>query len=229
MKNLNPHSLALPLSNNPVATGRPLLLDGVFFMDTARKECYWCHRQFEAVDPKMKYCSDVCKTFSIKKRDKLRRQKNQQPIRIVICPICQTQFSTRTILKKYCSKKCAKIKSKEFFDSRKSLTTFKIFERDKFTCVYCGRSSMNDGVVLNVDHIYPINNGGLSDLYNLVTSCERCNKLKKDLLINEDIILLLWERNKLLNNKFTKKTYKELQDYFTKSLCYKPIYRPKNL
>ncbi len=51
---------------------------------------------------------------------------------------------------------------------------WRVFERDQFTCFYCG-SRGGDGVVLQVDHKISKANGGGDELENLVTACERCN------------------------------------------------------
>jgi hypothetical protein len=53
---------------------------------------------------------------------------------------------------------------------------FEIFKRDKFTCQYCGAHPPE--VVLVVDHVDPVANGGSSDIDNLVTACETCNQGK---------------------------------------------------
>ena len=50
---------------------------------------------------------------------------------------------------------------------------FSVFERDGFTCQYCGR--MPPEVVLHVDHIIPVYEGGTNDRENLITSCDSCN------------------------------------------------------
>ena len=50
---------------------------------------------------------------------------------------------------------------------------FEVFKRDSFTCQYCGR--MAPDVVLHIDHINPIKNGGDNDILNLTTSCVDCN------------------------------------------------------
>lgn len=52
-------------------------------------------------------------------------------------------------------------------------TRFDVFKRDKFTCQYCGAHPPS--VVLHVDHIHPVAEGGTNDEDNLVTSCDRCN------------------------------------------------------
>ena len=53
---------------------------------------------------------------------------------------------------------------------------FEVFKRDNFTCQYCGRSAPD--VILEVDHINPIANGGDNDITNLITSCKDCNRGK---------------------------------------------------
>lgn len=50
---------------------------------------------------------------------------------------------------------------------------FTIFSRDNYTCRYCGRQS--DAVVLHVDHVQPVCDGGTNDPENLITSCADCN------------------------------------------------------
>lgn len=53
---------------------------------------------------------------------------------------------------------------------------FEVFKRDGFTCQYCGR--MAPDVILEVDHINPVANGGDNDIINLITSCRDCNRGK---------------------------------------------------
>ena len=53
---------------------------------------------------------------------------------------------------------------------------FGIFKRDEFQCQYCGRTPPQ--VVLEVDHIHPIAEGGDDNEINLITSCFDCNRGK---------------------------------------------------
>ena len=53
---------------------------------------------------------------------------------------------------------------------------FEVFKRDFFTCQYCGEQPPS--VVLVVDHIVPVVNGGPSTIENLITACEPCNQGK---------------------------------------------------
>lgn len=57
---------------------------------------------------------------------------------------------------------------------------YKVLKNDDFTCRYCGRSSVKDGVKLHIDHIKPIAKGGLTVFENLQTLCEDCNLGKSD-------------------------------------------------
>ena len=71
-------------------------------------------------------------------------------------------------------------------EKRKSLskkTRFEIFKRDSFTCQYCGKSAPD--VILVIDHILPVSKGGVSDLLNLLTSCDSCNAGKGARLISD--------------------------------------------
>jgi hypothetical protein len=52
-------------------------------------------------------------------------------------------------------------------------TRFEVFKRDAFTCQYCGAHPPQ--VILHVDHIVAVANGGRDDMDNLVTSCQPCN------------------------------------------------------
>lgn len=51
-----------------------------------------------------------------------------------------------------------------------------VYERDNFTCHYCGLHANEDE--LQIDHIIPVSRGGTNDFSNLVTSCSKCNKKK---------------------------------------------------
>jgi hypothetical protein len=53
---------------------------------------------------------------------------------------------------------------------------FEVFKRDSFTCQYCGRSAPD--VILEIDHIKPVSEGGNNGILNLITSCIECNRGK---------------------------------------------------
>lgn len=95
-------------------------------------------------------------------------------------------------------------------------TRFEVFKRDSFTCRYCGRKSPE--VVLEIDHITAIANGGTDDTVNLTTSCWSCNRGKSHiplerLIVGEDpvekaILILEQERQLAEYNKVLAKKRK---------------------
>lgn len=64
---------------------------------------------------------------------------------------------------------------------------FEVFKRDSFRCQYCGRSAPD--VILEVDHIVPVAEGGKNDVMNLITSCRDCNRGKGKHLLTENEVL----------------------------------------
>lgn len=137
-------------------------------------------------------------------------------IRHLVCPSCSNKFIAFNDKKRFCSDICKKSyhnKSKEIDISKEV-----IFRRDGYKCIYCGLSSIEDGVKLHLEHVYPISEGGKEDLFNLATACERCNIKKNALILSEDLILRIWERNQKLNEKFIPKEYEELTEIFKKDV-----------
>jgi hypothetical protein len=58
---------------------------------------------------------------------------------------------------------------------------FDIFQRDNYTCQYCGRTPPE--AILVIDHLTPVAENGTDDFDNLITSCKDCNDGKSDKLI----------------------------------------------
>lgn len=68
-------------------------------------------------------------------------------------------------------------------DSRVLITgsrRFRIFDRDDYKCLMCGRRPEPDGVTLHIDHIKPRSKGGTDDDDNLQTLCSDCNIAKSN-------------------------------------------------
>lgn len=53
-----------------------------------------------------------------------------------------------------------------------------VFKRDSFCCQYCGRSAPD--VILEVDHLKPIPEGGKNEMRNLITTCRECIRGKEN-------------------------------------------------
>lgn len=64
---------------------------------------------------------------------------------------------------------------------------FEVFKRDSFKCQYCGKGAPD--VVLHVDHIKPVAEGGTNDMTNLITACFDCNMGKKHRLLDDNTVL----------------------------------------
>lgn len=69
-----------------------------------------------------------------------------------------------------------------------------IFERDNFTCAYCGHQY--DKKNLNIDHIIPRDYGGKSTWENTITSCYNCNSKKRNRTPEEAHMPLLFKPTK---------------------------------
>lgn len=63
---------------------------------------------------------------------------------------------------------------------------FEIFKRDSFTCQYCG--AQPPAVVLEVDHIHPVAEGGDNAQDNLITACDKCNRGKGKRPLGDKIV-----------------------------------------
>jgi 5-methylcytosine-specific restriction endonuclease McrA len=68
-------------------------------------------------------------------------------------------------------------------------TRHNIFERDKTTCQYCGKTF--DKRDLNLDHVIPRDRGGVTTWENIVCSCIPCNTRKGNRLPHEAGMKLL--------------------------------------
>lgn len=119
---------------------------------------------------------------------------------------------------------------------------FEVFKRDRFTCQYCGKKTPE--VVLEVDHIVSVNDGGQDDLTNLVTSCFDCNRGKGKISLDEiptqeedlhEKTILLLERERQIKeyNEVLKqireredRDLKELASFWYKN-CYQSTYAYK--
>ncbi len=58
--------------------------------------------------------------------------------------------------------------------SERKLTRFEVFERDQYTCQYCGKETRH----LTLDHVIPRYRGGQHTWENVVSACVACNRRK---------------------------------------------------
>ena len=174
-----------------------------------------------------KYCGEVArdkhqKPFcSIGCRQKMERDFPEQfdSIHNISCKECGQNFLSKMPHAKYCSDKCRQIANNR--NITKIPSDFLVFERDNFRCVYCGKSSIEDGVKLAVEHIFPVKRGGQADLVNLVTACTSCNGQKSSIIMSDDNILRLWNEVARRSESSPVGHYEELLEKFEKSTEYR--------
>ena len=85
--------------------------------------------------------------------------------------VCGNEFERYSTNQIYCSPTCRQKQTND---------RFLVFQRDKFRCFYCGRSSFEHNVELRVDHLRPITQSGQNKAGNVVTACVECNLKKYD-------------------------------------------------
>jgi 5-methylcytosine-specific restriction endonuclease McrA len=94
------------------------------------------------------------------------------------CDNCGIEFMQKVSRQRYCSNQC------RIDDQIKG--TFVIYERDGFKCTYCGRTPYEHGIVLVLDHIVPVIEGGTDRANNLIASCSDCNLTKSCNKLSEE-------------------------------------------
>jgi 5-methylcytosine-specific restriction endonuclease McrA len=63
---------------------------------------------------------------------------------------------------------------------RHEVTRRGVFQRDQYSCQYCGVKFSPASNKLTMDHVIPVSRGGRKAWENLVTSCCSCNHRKAD-------------------------------------------------
>lgn len=90
---------------------------------------------------------------------------------------------------------------------------FDVFKRDSFACAYCGRTPPL--VLLEVDHVHPVADGGEDEIENLVTACEECNRGKGAVLLGEKRLSKI-KRSSIIEMRERAKQAKAYYDMLTK-------------
>ncbi len=162
------------------------------------KHCVVCNKEYEESCSWQKYCSRECKNVVAKKMSnknyeyKLGTEWNKVKR---VCKPCSKEFLPNSWNQKYCTPACGyKFQSFDYIQKNisslpdtKSYKWLKarvmVFDRDNYTCLYCGRCPKLHGVVLHVEHKIPKNEGGSFELDNLTTACADCNLGKSDMLL----------------------------------------------
>lgn len=149
--------------------------------------CRLCGAEFTGIQKA--FCNKEC-------LNKYRRElRKHRPLVKDVCKRCGKTYDKKNEGHKYCSKECQQL---AFAEKNEPLTRsrFWIFERNDFKCIYCGKSSIEDGAKLIVEHIFPRCAGGQNTFYNVATACDQCNTEKFGHIMRKELILRIWKRNK---------------------------------
>lgn len=173
--------------------------------------CKTCLKPMKAVRTFRLFCNTKCRDINLGRYiepDKLEK----------MCQYCFGTFFTTRKNQIYCSTECLKSSTKNKIQEKES--EFNIFKRDKFRCIYCGKSSIEDGVKLHIEHISPLVLGGLTEINNLITSCQGCNNSKHANPLPNDIkvriLNIVIERNKHLPIQYYSTIEKQINELQTR-------------
>lgn len=159
-----------------------------------KRVCKECSDVFHTKQSKQIYCSKGCRArFRYRRKRKLAIKKRTVEKQ---CPECGSPFKTASKLKKYCSKSCANKANNRGKETRRRAAKYAvqaegyspldIILRDGEKCYICGtktpaylRGTFEDNAP-EIDHIWPVAQGGPSVQQNLACSCRKCNQAKSD-------------------------------------------------
>ena len=172
-------------------------------MEYEVKICRNCDKSFKPHTNNQVFCNTKCQKnwWSNEYHPTSSNQKGK-------CVVCEKVFAKKTHENIICSTQC-RVQQNQWKRSiphtsnRKNTyykLRFKVLTRDNFTCQYCGKTPQ-DGVKLQVDHIYPKSKGGKWTLNNLITSCAICNNGKSDVILSERLRRKLIERTEKQNKE----------------------------
>lgn len=171
------------------------------------KSCTICGTEFKTNYSTRKFCSMKCKGENNRRKTIKYRPLMEKKV-VVKCKSCKKKFTRRRINHKYCCKICRE--KGIFSDSIDSNSgkykfykmRFKVMRRDNFTCQYCGKNFIDDGIKINIDHIRPKKHDGKLSMNNLIVACEECNKGKRDILLEKHQEIKFKEHRQLYKDSF---------------------------
>jgi 5-methylcytosine-specific restriction endonuclease McrA len=137
-------------------------------------QCPYCETLFKQQQVHQRFCSQSC-TRSYH-RDKQRKNNLSR----VACDECGAEFMQRNKVQRFCTRECGA--------ANLAKSAFLIFERDSFSCFWCGKSSFEDRAELHLEHVFPLVAGGSDRAENLVTSCRECNLGKGSRILSKPLI-----------------------------------------
>lgn len=141
----------------------------------------------------LRRCYACKKTFLLNKENFSKNNKKGEGGYAYICKSCQKkrakiywakkQWSDSQIAKRKITNKRWYERNRNERKIRRLRLRFQIFQRDNFTCQYCGRKPPE--AILEIDHRFPRSKGGKNNIKNYITSCRECNLGKGDIILKE--------------------------------------------
>ena len=101
-----------------------------------------------------------------------------------------------------------------------------IYYRENKKCFYCKKDLLYKQI--SIDHFYPLSLGGTHDVFNIVSSCKKCNKIKENNLPENALDTLVNLFKKAVNDDFITGTNLDISNRELKELLLK-VYRVKNI
>ena len=150
------------------------------------KRCQLCGKEFQAKTNK-KYCGhrndkNSCsyKVYRKQSNERNKQWKKRNPEKVKKRRRKYYQEHPEKIRK---AEKRWRGKNRDILKERRLKLRFQIFQKDNFTCHYCGRKPPE--CVLEIDHRFPKSKGGKDNINNYITSCRECNIGKRDIILKE--------------------------------------------
>lgn len=147
-------------------------------------ECLWCQSTFPKAQHNQKYCSKECGFL-------FRKANGSEPLDLRKCPNCEIEFDPGFPHQVYCGERCKR-------ESRRTISYYTIFGRDRFNCIYCGRSPLRSmDIELVLVHVRPWRSSKDSTASNVATCCATCKSERQKNPIDDcdEVIAVIAERN----------------------------------
>ena len=176
--------------------------------------CEQCGRSWTSKTPNVRWCSRECERASHFSTELLpRRPPPWWTRRISIparpprrwyagqCRRCSTWFVSEQPANSYCSRRCSRADSKDRHRARKKdafvapVYRQKVFERDHWVCQLCRRKVNRNATAPHprapvIDHVIPLNRGGMHEPANVQCAHFICNSIKSDRGGDEQLALI---------------------------------------
>lgn len=170
-----------------------------------RLACEVCRQPMTAITKTQRLCSEPCRAEDARRRSQVVAARQKEVAGKVVareCQECGGKFMTvyGTSRRTFCSDRCGRRFARRLRRRRLRAgvagrySPLMIFERDRWRCQLCG-GKVDRGVSVPhpespvIDHILPLARGGRDEVRNVHCAHFRCNSLKRDGAVGEQMRL----------------------------------------